>query len=1776
MANSTTKSQIEIALGLRDNIPDLIARFNQLAAKTRLSAKELEQLQNIIKNIDAQQQLQMKHERNTNEAERLKNRVSGMQNVLKETDKINVAQERLKVNEREYLDLVKQAMELELRRKKVGPYTSADQRIKDESTLLTVYNQINGVLEKRVTLQNQLNSALSDAQRKGEADLKRKQQEIDANQSLQMQQNKNYQDINRSDNKLANLQKESVATDKVSQAQARKNTLEKEGIDLENKLTALQTQRTQNGGASDKQEAKDLKMIAETKKQIVSNTEQQIKAERQLTKAIEDENKATEKRHNRAEQLQAKQQKLADARAAQAQETQKLSNARSNQRMLETLGIDGYKNGKPNADYRAAQNERLTAINNLTEAQNRLANVQDRINQGKLKGLSAVNAELAAQENVVKRTKELTAAEENYTKAKKAVLEQNAKGGKLDNKKASDLDKVKRAQLDYNRTVNIANAVEPKNIKTKEDLIRAINRVNNGLNALSRAGKNTSKEYAELSIKSKELRKRLSEIKDETNKSESAFGKLGKRVKGVALNFAIWRGVNYMFSSFGNILSNIFSKTIEFEKAQSKLKSVLGATTQEMELLNRQARYLGQTTIYTAKQVVELQTELSKLGFKADSINMMTGSVLRLAAACDTDLASASKVAGSVIKMFGANAAKTEEYVASLAVATTKSALTFSDYESALSQIGPTGRALGLNLQEVLAVFGAVRDSGFTASTAATALRTAFVKLSGAGKEMRNFLGFRVKDYDTLKQALLKIRDANLDLASTFQLADTRSVSAFKALLNNVDQLDKRKQVITDVTNEFREMYRVMTDNVAGSLTKLSSAYDDLMLSFQNSKGTWKSVIDWTSELVQNISNSLKDAKQLWDWWEQRNENEKTYNYEKLEKRSSNRISYWKKNLSMVTSDYMEVLKDQIQEATGKVFEQMTKESQTEALARQLTYNEATVGFGKNAFKEGSVITNFTNNSNRTKTILRNLNSRKNELLGYLTGFRDYSDTEFYNMLAERLGRDKVFNENGSIRPLVDIAANIEKELEINAAEVAKWTKTDQWWQGLVGEGKYDEIAKTILPDKGGSKDPVESLADKIRKLHAETKNKFSLAKERSEIDSFEKRANQMYDEYRKNYLDLQKKYGFDFLYNAETVEQYKKEFAGLPQEVKTLYYEMRGYLKDMQDEYNRMLSEATNRFLLNELQKSNSAEIALMQLRVENIDKFVDERLKSDAKSTLWGNLLKRSLAELTGYELNVRERVEEVKRLKMSIMDKTFSNSIASLGFGYDFNKSQEDNIKESERVLLDEKMFVRKQTETKIKEYEEALNNAIEERDKTHYNALLKIEREALKELDNTYNTRYAEIIETIKKWNTERRKLEVDSEKEIFTARINAIKTSYSEIRSAIASGNELGSAIIDVRRAKAVMYEYHTELKKFSRRNIKLIDSITSEQLRSMSTDELLKQLGIDSDTFQKITGLDISEFKDSYAEALEELGKTTDTKSKAIFDVIGKYVDVLQQGLQMAIEAISAKISEVQRDYDLLRQRLDNEENLNNARREREIAANEYEIAQINRAVNEGTMTREQASRELAKLSEKDKKQRLSEVATQEAITQKRIGLEVEEQAKIKELKETQKKLTLVNIWTNYAQSIANAILSATRTSAETPLGAFMMPALIASMVASTIGAFASTFSALEQANAYAEGGLITGAGTGTSDSIVARVSNGESVNTARATSMFAPLLSSANQIGGGRPIQTSDVSSQAEGQKFLADAFAQGVKELPNPIVGVTDIARVQKRVQVIDRLGK
>ena len=178
---------------------------------------------------------------------------------------------------------------------------------------------------------------------------------------------------------------------------------------------------------------------------------------------------------------------------------------------------------------------------------------------------------------------------------------------------------------------------------------------------------------------------------------------------------------------------------------------------------------------------------------------------------------------------------------------------------------------------------------------------------------------------------------------------------------------------------------------------------------------------------------------------------------------------------------------------------------------------------------------------------------------------------------------------------------------------------------------------------------------------------------------------------------------------------------------------------------------------------------------------------------------------------------------------------------------------------------------------------------------------------------------------------------------------------------------------------------------------------------------------------------------------------------------------------------------------------------------------------------------------------------------------------------------EFQKLLAIFNIAINTAQAISGAIAAATPGDPYTT--AIRIAAAVAAAVAGMAAALTKANSAKQpKAPRFASGGLISGSGSGTSDSIPAKLSAGESVLTAAATSYFAPMLSAFNQIGGGVPISSNTTvinnnSGPELGEEMLARAFEKGyirgATKFP-PVVSVGELTRVQNQIKVMERLSK
>lgn len=493
-------------------------------------------------------------------------------------------------------------------------------------------------------------------------------------------------------------------------------------------------------------------------------------------------------------------------------------------------------------------------------------------------GRKAINDAAAATERLSNEEKKVTAAEQKNTKA---LIEL-----KLQQQEQNKIEKL-TAKL-ASATAGSYNALSAQ---------YALNKIR--INAMSQAERDAAEKSEQLISKTNALMDAMKRMQAETGQHQlnvgnykSALDGLGKAMQGLMGNagqLASGLGVGGLGGSFSSLAAGAgpvglavaavggFTAAMvsgvdtarEYQKAVSTLQSITGMTKDAMSELTDQARQLGATTTYTATEVIQLQTELAKLGYGEQDILNMTDSVLYFAQATGASLADASSMTGAALRMFQKDTTDTQEFVDKLAASTTKSALSFSYLDTALSQVSPVANAFGFNIEDVLALLGQLANAGFDASSAATATRNILLNLADANGDLAKSIGHPVKNLNDLVAGLQQLDAEGIDLARSLELSDKRSVAAFNTFLRGAGDVLELRDALNDTNGTAEEMSKIMGDNLEGDVKSLGSAWDDFMLEINDGQGILRDIVQWLTNVIREIASAYKELKEYFsDLWE--------------------------------------------------------------------------------------------------------------------------------------------------------------------------------------------------------------------------------------------------------------------------------------------------------------------------------------------------------------------------------------------------------------------------------------------------------------------------------------------------------------------------------------------------------------------------------------------------------------------------------------------------------------------------------------------------------------------------------------------------------------------------------------------------------------------------------------------------------------------------------------------------------------------------------------------
>lgn len=296
------------------------------------------------------------------------------------------------------------------------------------------------------------------------------------------------------------------------------------------------------------------------------------------------------------------------------------------------------------------------------------------------------------------------------------------------------------------------------------------------------------------------------------NKAERSIDRLGRKMQQTGKKMSM--KLTAPLTALGAVSFNVFQG---FEQEMSKVQAVSGATAEEFKALSDNAKELGASTMFSAREVAGLQTEFAKLGFSATEITKVTESTLALAQASGSDLARSAEVAGSTLRAFGLDASETGRVTDVMASSFSSSALDMETFAQSMKFVAPVAKSAGMSIEETSAMLAVLANNGIKGSQAGTALRRIISEIGATGKPT--------------SEAIKDLATQGLNLADAKDEVGRSAQSALLVLANGVDQIAPTTEAFKNAGGSAQAMADIMGNTAFGAGKRLQSAMEGLAIS---------------------------------------------------------------------------------------------------------------------------------------------------------------------------------------------------------------------------------------------------------------------------------------------------------------------------------------------------------------------------------------------------------------------------------------------------------------------------------------------------------------------------------------------------------------------------------------------------------------------------------------------------------------------------------------------------------------------------------------------------------------------------------------------------------------------------------------------------------------------------------------------------------------------------------------------------------------------------------
>lgn len=336
--------------------------------------------------------------------------------------------------------------------------------------------------------------------------------------------------------------------------------------------------------------------------------------------------------------------------------------------------------------------------------------------------------------------------------------------------------------------------------------------------------------------------------------------KIGKGMSSAGRKMSM--GVTLPIVAMG---AGIIKTAANFEQGMNRVRALTGATGSDFDRLRGQARELGSTTQFTAKESADAMGFLAMAGFNTNQILGAMPGTLQLAAAAQLDLAASADIVSNVLTGYQMDVAELSRVNDVLVKTFTSANVDLSMLGQAMKVAGPIAASIGLEFEEVSAAVGLFGNAGIQGAQAGTHLRNVIARLAdltpdaekalkrlGVDKEQLVDSAGNVKSLSAVIHALGPHANRTKELVEIFGM---RTGPMLAALLGQGgDALDEFTAELKESGGTAERIAETQMEGAYGAMKRLTSAVEGLALAIADS-----GLLEWFTGMVEKLTNFVQN-----------------------------------------------------------------------------------------------------------------------------------------------------------------------------------------------------------------------------------------------------------------------------------------------------------------------------------------------------------------------------------------------------------------------------------------------------------------------------------------------------------------------------------------------------------------------------------------------------------------------------------------------------------------------------------------------------------------------------------------------------------------------------------------------------------------------------------------------------------------------------------------------------------------------------------------------------